>query len=536
MDLQIETESTSTAATKNSKLPFHSNPDILDEICEYLSYEYDIDSDDISVSRRTLLWVALTCKAFLEPALDRLWRSLDSLFPLLKILPAFIQSDGTYVLRGAISPEEWTRFDWYARRIRKFSYTRDPDSLDIAMHVYFRLAQLRPAPILPSLRHLHCPSTSQNDFLISGICLFLSPSLQTLEFENISSVEDKLCGTVLYTLFSDGAQMEKIILRGRGLSRDTVCMAIKFEHLRELELQGMGESLDMEIMEKIGSLPWLVDLAIDFTNSLIPPLEKDIGLKDLKSFMITAPIPFIQAFLPHIATVNLETFVAVAPTHPPVDKKDFLDEVVTRWKESLRRIALVHQQEENVEELNITVLAPLLPLRKLTYLRLEGYSMELTDDNIEGFARAWPEMDTLLLPFISANHPRPTINSLRILAQLLPRLRHLRIPLNTGDLIPFVSTGEPHSPAHDLHSLTIASADDPWELRDLLHLARHIDYFFPRLKYVYPYEAHDVDRWLQVHEMIQMYQAVRQEAFAFEREKQRKATTFYSPTQIFATS
>ncbi|KAF9484254.1 hypothetical protein BDN70DRAFT_825915 [Pholiota conissans] len=525
MDLQIQAESSefpgaTPSSSRSSRLPSHSNPDILDDICEYLSYDCDADTEDIHLSRRTLLRLALTCKAFLEPALDRLWRSLDSLFPLLKILPAFGKSDGTYVLRGTISEADWARFDWYARRIRKFSYMRDPDSLDIAMHVYFRLAQLCSSPILPSLRHLQCPSTSQGDFLISGICLFLSPSLQTLEFENISSVEDKLCGTALYTLFSDGAQMEKIVLRGRGLSKDTLSLAIRFEGLRELELQGMGLSLDMQILEEIGKLPWLVDLAIDFTNSSITPLDKDIGLRDLKSLMITASIPFVQAFLPHILTTTLETFVAVAPS-TSADKKEFLEDIVSRWKDTLRRIALVHQQEENVEELNLSVLSPLLPLRKLTYLRIEGYAMELTDNNIENFARAWPDMITLLLPFISSGHPRPTITSLRTLARMLPGLRHLRIPLNTGDLPPFVSTGEPHSPVHELHTLTIASADDPWELRDLLHLARHIDYFFPRLRYVYPYEAHDVDRWVQVHEMIQMYQAVRHEVVAFERQRHR---------------
>lgn len=423
------------------------------------------------------------------------------------------------VLRGAISTKEWARFDWYALKVRKFSYTRDPDSLDIAMHVYFRLAQLRSAPILPSLRHLHCPSTNQSDFLISGICLFLSPSLQTLELGGITAVEDKLCGTILYTLFSDGAQMEKIYLRGKGLSRETLHMAIQFEHLRELELQGMGKTLDMEVLEQIGRLPWLVDLAIDFTNSLIPHLNEDIGLRNLTSLMVTAPISFIFAFLPHIATTTLETFFAIAPT-TDANKTVFLQDVVTRWRGTLRRIALVHQpgqQEVTVDELTLAALAPLLPLKKLTYLRLEGYAMELSDTNIDNFALAWPNMNTLLLPFISAGHVRPTIKSLYTLARRLPGLRHLRIPLNTGELSAFVSTGMPHTPVHALHTLTIASADDPWELRDLLHLARHIDYFFPRLRYVCPYEAHDVDRWLQVHEMIQMYQAVRKEAVAFER-------------------
>ena len=82
--------------TRITRLPFHSNPDILDEICEYL-HEQDGSSELALSSKQNLLWAGLTCKAFLEPAMDRLWSSLDSLFPLLKILPSFTQSDGTYV-------------------------------------------------------------------------------------------------------------------------------------------------------------------------------------------------------------------------------------------------------------------------------------------------------------------------------------------------------------------------------------------------------------------------------------------------------
>lgn len=408
--------------------------------------------------------------------------------------------------------------------MRKFTYTRDPDSLDIAMHVYFRLAQLRTTPILPSLRHLYCPSIRQNDFLISGICLFLSPSLQVLELENISNVEDKLCGTILHTLKSDGAPMQKIVLRGQGLSKDTVTLAIKFDHLRALELHGMGEALNMEILERIGSMSSLVELSLDFTESTIPPLDKDIGLKDLKKLTITAPTPFMQTFLPHIGTTTLEAFIAEAPSNPPVDKKEFLAYVVTRWRDTLRRIDLIHQylgaDAENIaEELNITVLSPLLPLKKLTHFRLEGYTLELRDENVADLAIAWPNIVTLMLPFISSVRPRPTITSLRTLAQRCPKLRKLRLPLDTMDLVSFTSTGIPHSPPHDLHTLTIASADEPWELRDLLHLGRHIDYFFPRLRWVYSYEGHDADRWTQLHETIQMYQTVRQEAVVLERER-----------------
>ena len=387
------------------------------------------------------------------------------------------------------------------------------------MHVYFRIAQLRSSPLLPSLRHLHCPSTSQNDFLISGICLFLSPSLQSLQFESISSVEDKLCGTVLHTLASDGAQIEKIVLRGKGLSRDTLWMAIRFEHLNSLELSGMGEAVNLEIVERIGSLPWIINLVIDFTDSRMDSLVQDIGLKNLDSLTITAPVPFVQAFLSHIATTQLETFVAVLPSNSTDNKKEFLNKVVDRWKDTLRRVALEHQQlaESPVEHLDMDDLAPLVPLRKLTYLRLEGYAMELTDDNISDMTLAWPEMNTLSLPFINADRPRPTIASLFTIACRCPNLRYLTIPLNTADPALFVPMGAPHTPVHDLHTLTIASADDPWDLRDLLHAARHIDYLFPKLKILSSYEAHDAERWMQMHDIIQMYQAVRQEAVIFER-------------------
>ncbi len=84
------------------------------------------------------------------------------------------------------------------------------------MHVYFRIAQLRQTPLLPSLRHLKCPHMSPDDFLISSICLFLTSSLKFLYFEQITGVEDKLIGTFLHTLLCEGAKIQEVTLIGRG--------------------------------------------------------------------------------------------------------------------------------------------------------------------------------------------------------------------------------------------------------------------------------------------------------------------------------
>lgn len=61
------------------------NPTILGQIFEHLH------------PNSTLLDAALTCRTFRDPALNVLWRSLDTLLPLLKLLPSFKLVNGVYV-------------------------------------------------------------------------------------------------------------------------------------------------------------------------------------------------------------------------------------------------------------------------------------------------------------------------------------------------------------------------------------------------------------------------------------------------------
>jgi hypothetical protein len=44
-----------------------------------------------------LMNAALTCKDFLDEALDKLWEEMDSLVPVLKLLPALQFENDTYV-------------------------------------------------------------------------------------------------------------------------------------------------------------------------------------------------------------------------------------------------------------------------------------------------------------------------------------------------------------------------------------------------------------------------------------------------------
>ena len=52
---------------------------------------------DDKKNRQCLFNAALTCKDFLDVALDALWKELCSLVPLMKLLPALKVEDGAYV-------------------------------------------------------------------------------------------------------------------------------------------------------------------------------------------------------------------------------------------------------------------------------------------------------------------------------------------------------------------------------------------------------------------------------------------------------
>jgi hypothetical protein len=71
------------------------NEDILHLIFEH--FDLRPSSSTIFQTRKDLLSAAKTCKAFVEPALNSLWRVLPSLLPLLLLLPSAEVRDNHYV-------------------------------------------------------------------------------------------------------------------------------------------------------------------------------------------------------------------------------------------------------------------------------------------------------------------------------------------------------------------------------------------------------------------------------------------------------
>ena len=88
--LNSHTQTGSELDNVTAKDSFLKNPDLLAMTFSHLQVEKDEEC-------QCLLNAALTCKGFLDVALDALWEELDSLVPLLKLLPALQVEEKAYV-------------------------------------------------------------------------------------------------------------------------------------------------------------------------------------------------------------------------------------------------------------------------------------------------------------------------------------------------------------------------------------------------------------------------------------------------------
>ena len=77
-----------------AKYSFMKNPYLMTMTFSHLPVKIDEDSES---NRLCLLNAALTCKDFLDVALDKLWEKMYCLLPVLKLLPALQFEDDSFV-------------------------------------------------------------------------------------------------------------------------------------------------------------------------------------------------------------------------------------------------------------------------------------------------------------------------------------------------------------------------------------------------------------------------------------------------------
>ncbi|KJA23502.1 hypothetical protein HYPSUDRAFT_66188 [Hypholoma sublateritium FD-334 SS-4] len=145
-------------------------------------------------TRQFLLWAALTSKDFFNPAMNALWRSLDSLFPILSLIPnpkkclSWTATNEDLSAMDDISEEDviTQRAEQYRRRVRHLTLTGRDGLPSIADYIYLfnRLpSEFRLFPCLQSFTVYKLDRFKWED--LQGLFYIPSPTLSRVDFWGI---------------------------------------------------------------------------------------------------------------------------------------------------------------------------------------------------------------------------------------------------------------------------------------------------------------------------------------------------------------
>ncbi|KZT18793.1 hypothetical protein NEOLEDRAFT_116598 [Neolentinus lepideus HHB14362 ss-1] len=468
--------------------------------------------------RQTMLSCALTCRFFKEPAMDILWKELDSPTPLLRLISCCRGIDGRLVLNGPLISEELERFRNHARRVRTLRYECSRTDM-IDPLVFSRLSLYLGTPILPRLRTLVWEISSRSAVPLT----LITPSMECICILfrwdcGTMTILDHTTATLgielLYkTLVTTCASIKTIHICGLYLELPPVVQLTVFRSLKSLTLitsrylEGLrvpgGSLFSHEQLATLSEVADLVHLRLDVTGLTV------IG---------TAQYRFRS--LAHVTLLgypcNIST-VLDAIQSSPITKISLVlfgyDEEVgvmlrTIGFPSLKVLAVELSEWIDYEPLFPEPLAAhhllesLLKCRDLERLHIETelLPVSMRDHHIWSMAQAWPHLIDLSWNFESEPNP-PTVASLVAFMKHCPNLNRLSIPID-------LTISLPDNLSFSTHGLEVLKARGPWNPECEYDAAQWLVCLFPNLNSI---EMMDAVAGSNVDDLLEVYQALQRE-------------------------
>lgn len=363
---------------------------------------------------------ARTSSLWSDIALDCLWRELDSVLPLLRLLAPLVATATGLAFAGRIEPRKWERLRYYSQRVRCLHYDDgDPDSVteldtsSLEPDTSLILLTLKPAGfgvLLPNVQEIQW-AVSHDIINLQHALPFLHGSLKTLTLtlgESIISDDDDAIARFLDTLWAM-----------QDLSLETFGFHI-FGAPTEI-LQSLTVFLQSQPKIKVLHMP-ITDFGPD--SDAAQDLFYRSYPEGLKRLMTTVSFRSPEEYL-----TRLQTIIQRAPQLRTLDL--YLDGVLN-WPSALDNLAPLLALP-NLEELNLVTL----------------HGFHLDPEDIAMLGRSFPKMVRLGLQPQPRVHPRLGIQATSLIdfTKAFPNLSGLSMyiePIHTPLQLPWRST-EQHS-------------------------------------------------------------------------------------------
>ncbi|TFK70450.1 hypothetical protein BDN72DRAFT_539940 [Pluteus cervinus] len=486
------------------------NHDILGHIFKHALLSYSPSSQELSR-------LAFVCKDVLEQVLDYAWSTLGSLLPLLRILPAFQKSGSYHGIARKIDEAEWSRFDYYARRVREINYTSAADdSQCLSAPTCIRLAYMHSRPLLPALRRLAISSFVETD--LHWLYLCLSPTLDSVQIAGVKDVPSAGIYFFLSALADDAPALFAFEFTGQfPQEHEALSPVSRMRNIRTFKI--LEAPCPDGLLEQMSHMTKLTNLSI--TLSTCPVNLSDTPLDCLRELRISCPVNIINDFLlqlsaPRLARLNVCT---TPPNHKhgvlnllnrPGSIQGCLVTLCKRWPTTLQQLVITDTSDYIQSEGVVGLVSHLMQLTKLEHFDLQPVKFSLPGVDLLAVAACWEKITYLSLPFpLAKQNDAMTLQDLGMFASLCPLLNYLQIYLNTSVISPFVTRPPTLS---QLRTLSVGSTHGVKDIKETLEVARYIEHYFQFLERIEGHNSHNKNSWSQIMDAVRMFQAVRADA------------------------
>ncbi|GLB38026.1 hypothetical protein LshimejAT787_0410770 [Lyophyllum shimeji] len=424
----------------------------------------------------TLARLTRTCTAFKETALDALWSDLETLGLLVQVMPADLWT--TTIEKGkrdqpikilrftrGLQESDWSRFDYYALRIRKLGFrTRHPLPIiyihDTALKA---LIAFRPdSPLLPCLREFKHASYYEplHSTALPFIPSLLGDSVTAISLWLLAVQVDELCG-LLSSLSQrcPGLSSVDLELSDTPTTPETTSVIERFVcSLHGLKAINLVPSLP-------ASSPTLLHLAnlpeLRLCHTLDIPFDANVAQLHELFTAISGRFPRLDNFMFHVQALDQAASIIHSLQRPlgllAVEVPQGLERPSIQPFPSLAKLTRCfahHACASSLKHLSIDgyniefeevpspdairgAYSSLFSLRALEALDISlPFTSELDDDWFAEAARAWPHLTSLRVYHYHQGRPKLT------LAGLIPLVVHCR----------------------HLHELTVIFSAEPFDL------------------------------------------------------------------------
>ncbi|TFK75513.1 hypothetical protein BDN72DRAFT_892039 [Pluteus cervinus] len=481
--------------------------DLARNILEYLAVDPRSDWDafskyskEVGASRKQLYRAAFISRCFVHPALSLLWRTMDSVKPLIELLPKSLlsQNNGEYMVlhKRSEKSHDLQRFTYYARMVEAFCLKQPPE-VTLKLPVYHALAQDGvPMPLFPRLHTLHIDSltAAAEDPLLFHL---LSPYLRRVMISSYTGPE--IMHTILSTLLRQAPDLHYFRSHAQ-LPRDMTEWVLDFDQLRKLRLDFPFDAI-YQPESGLNHLTHLTHLFLDFGAVLGIPDSVTIPCEALTNLTITCRRTVAFSLLEALELPNIrEARLSLCPHSNPIPGNCFIFASIRRWARTLEALTIdggrcmplsaIYQDTRNTKVSKFKCLKYFEVYDLLTLNSRSAPKCEELDFPLSTLASILPNVEHLSLP---PAHQIISYNTLCMVLVSCQQLKYLQIGID-AQTFPPDKLRRNTFPFGVLERLSVGDGND----FEPFTIAHHLLRLFPYLKTV----ISPSERWSTVNKLV----------------------------------